>query len=112
MSPLEHAIPPTGTLVTEDLHVLMDEKAEHEHIQDVSDKFDDANRAQIPISAYVDLLPWQAIRKFRRQFLFGVAACLGALSVQSAFESPLADYHRYIGYCNAAVGNIVANPGS
>jgi hypothetical protein len=78
MTPLANAIPPTGTLVTEDIHIL-DEKAEHEHISNLPAKFDEPNGAEVPISAYADLGPWQAIRKFRRQFLFGVAACIGAL---------------------------------
>lgn len=80
MAPLEHAIPPMATVMIKD-PADVDEKADYEHIQHMSEKLEAVDQlpVTIPTSAYSTLTPWQAIRKFRRQFLFGCAACLGAL---------------------------------
>lgn len=83
MGILEHTAPANGAIVTADVHSHLEEdvKAAIDHVEDSPRTVEQltAALAALPRSAFVHQGPWQAIRTFRRQFLIGVLASVGAL---------------------------------
>lgn len=82
MTALDHTAPPNGTTITADVHAHFDEEIKNasDHVEHDT-KVDQltASLSTIPRSAFAHLGPSEAIRVFKRQFLIGTLASVGAL---------------------------------
>lgn len=67
-----------------------------DHMEDEKIHRDDVPHTDIHQSAFIHLTKKDTVRKFWRLVLIGAGVCLGGM---------------YVGYCQSATGQIVANPG-